>query len=94
MLKLPWLKLYRVEGESMQPTFKPGDLLLGSALVTPKVGHPVVLKRQPLSIKRIKKLNAQGVWLEGDNSSQSSDSRQYGYVNDKDIESVIFMKLA
>lgn len=93
MLKLPWLKLYRVAGESMRPVLKPGNLLLGSGLIKPKSGHVAVVKRKPLSIKRIKKINSRGVWLEGDNAAASTDSRSYGYVGKRDIEAVIFMKL-
>lgn len=78
----------------MAPTFKPGNLLLGSALIKPKIGHVVVVSRNPIIIKRIKDINDQGIWVEGDNSSASTDSRQYGYVSLGSIESVIFMKLA
>lgn len=77
----------------MRPTFKLGNLLLGSALIKPKAGHVVVVNRKPLSIKRIKDINSKGIWIEGDNSLASTDSRQYGYIENSDIESVIFMKL-
>ena len=93
MLGWPWLKLYRVEGESMAPTFMPGHLLLGSGLVKPKVGHVVVIRRQPKSIKRIRDMTEEGIWVEGDNTHVSTDSRRYGHVHAGDIEAVVFMKM-
>lgn len=77
----------------MRPVFKPGDVLLGSALIQPKPGHVAVVKRKPLSIKRIRKINSNGVWVEGDNAAASTDSRSYGYIDKSDIKAVIFMKL-
>lgn len=93
MLKWPWLKLYRVKGESMRPAFKPGDLLLGSGLVKPKPESVAVVGREPLSIKRIKTITTEGVWLEGDNPPASTDSRDYGYVPVHKIKAVVFMRL-
>lgn len=77
----------------MQPTLRPGSLLLGSALIKPKLGHIAIIKRRPLSLKRIKKISGEGVWVEGDNPNASTDSRQFGLISPKDIEAVIFMKL-
>lgn len=87
----PWLKLYRVEGRSMLPTFGEGTLLLGSALITPRPGHVVVLRHEPLSVKRVAHASDSGFWVEGDNPPASTDSRSFGYVQRKDIEAVIFM---
>ena len=77
----------------MLPTFSPGDVLLGSALIRPKVGHVAVMKVAPLSIKRITRIENKQVWVEGDNTAHSIDSRSYGYINRKNIKAVIFMKL-
>ena len=71
----------------MQPTLEPGDrvlvrslggnppLRLGSVVVT---WHP---QRSKLRlIKRLHRLDPKGLWLLGDNSTESTDSRQLGPV--------------
>lgn len=93
-MKLLPFRLYRVKGESMTSAIKPGAFLLGSAWLKPKAGHVVVVKREPLSIKRVKKIEGEKAWLEGDNKDASTDSRHYGYVEINDIKAVIFMKLS
>lgn len=93
-MKLLPFRLYRVKGKSMAPAIKPGAFLLGSVWIKPKPGHVVVVKREPLSIKRVKKIENQKVWIEGDNKIASTDSRSYGFVNVEDIKAVIFMKLS
>lgn len=77
----------------MSPTLRPGVLFLGSGLITAKAGHIVVIKRKPLSIKRIKSLDTDGVWVEGDNKSASTDSRIYGPVKREQIEAIIFFRV-
>ena len=79
----------------MLPTFKPGTILLGAAkyLVKPKVGLPVVIKKDLFMIKRVKKIDKNGVWVEGDNKTASNDSRQFGYLKPNQIQAVIFMRL-
>lgn len=78
----------------MAPAIKPGAFLLGSAWINPKPGHVVVVKREPPSIKRVKKIEGHKAWIEGDNKEASTDSRSYGPVNVEDIKAVIFMKLS
>ncbi len=92
-MRWPLIGLYRVEGSSMLPALNPGDVLLGSALIRPRVGHVVVAQVSPLSIKRIKRVTDEGIWIEGDNAGMSTDSRSYGYIDRKDVRAVIFMKL-
>lgn len=80
----------------MLPAFKAGVILLGAAkyLVKPKVGLPAVVKRDDLlMIKRIKKIDSNGIWVEGDNISASGDSRNFGYIKPKNIQAVIFMRV-
>lgn len=78
----------------MTPAIKPGAFLLGSAWIKPKPGHVVVINRDTLSIKRVKKIEGHKAWIEGDNKEASTDSRSYGLVNVEDIKAVIFMKLS
>lgn len=75
------LGLYRVRGESMRPLLAPGQLVLGTRWFRPQVGQIVVARLGGrLVIKRISRLEAGSVWLEGDNAVLSTDSRHFGAV--------------
>ncbi len=88
------LGLYRVAGDSMQPTYQPGDLLLGWRWFRAKYNDIVVVRRDSIHlIKRLKSIDADGYWLEGDNAKASTDSRQWGYLQSHQLEAVIIAKL-
>jgi phage repressor protein C with HTH and peptisase S24 domain len=99
------MKLYRVTGESMEPTYSPGAMLLGSGWVSPRPGRVVVLDPRACTpgtqaatgrnhIKRICRIDQYGVWVEGDNAESSIDSRQVGYIGLEHIQAVIVKKIA
>lgn len=94
-MKLLWpLGLYRVSGDSMLPTYKPGDVLLGGRWGRPRNGAVVVAQfGQPL-VKRVIRTEPDGrLWLQGDNSAASTDSRQFGAIAPELIEATILAKL-
>lgn len=78
----------KVEGSSMMPQLKAGDLIFLLKTQKLKVGQIVIAKRPDrqnlLVIKRVKAITKNGYWLEGDNSLESDDSRIFGEV-DKDL---------
>lgn len=70
----------RVEGPSMLPTLRPGDLLIVDRRAKPVPGD-VVVARHPDGIqivKRVRSVDRHGVWLAGDNQAMSTDSRRIG----------------
>ena len=88
--------IIQVCGDSMYPTFKDGDIVLGCRLFTikrnavyvyhPPVGEKYVIKRLTQVSPTTKKL-----FFEGDNSDYSYDSRMYGYISrDKVVAKCIF----
>lgn len=77
----------------MLPVLRPHQLVFGSGLITPQPGAIAVIRRRPISIKRIAHVTATGAWVTGDNPRYSTDSRHYGYVELDKIESVIFWRL-
>jgi nickel-type superoxide dismutase maturation protease len=87
------LGLYRVAGDSMRPTYEPGATLVGWRWFRPRPGRVVVAWHERPLIKRIKQVNGQAVWLEGDNPGRSTDSRQFGPVTRADLEAVIVGQL-
>lgn len=74
----------KVEGSSMQPQLKAGDLILLRKTQKLKVGQVAIARRPDrpnlLVIKRVKAVTKNGYWLEGDNQSESDDSRIFGEV--------------
>lgn len=84
------LKKYKVEGESMLPTFPPGSFILISYIpylfLKPKTKDIVVIKyRNKLILKRIAKIKAGRFYVEGDNKNKSTDSRAFGWISKSDI---------
>jgi phage repressor protein C with HTH and peptisase S24 domain len=85
--------LYRVAGDSMLPTYQPGDTLLGWRWFSPAPGQIVVVTRDRLLIKRIVKISGPHIFIEGDNSASSTDSRHFGPVARRDVIAKIIGKL-
>ena len=75
-----------VSGLSMIPTLAPGERLL-VRLDGPIVrGDLVVFERaNQLDVKRILRIEADGVFVQGDNDQVSTDSRTYGLIPHKDV---------
>ena len=73
-----------VTGESMQPTFEPGDRLVlgrtGRLRPGQVVGLPDPRDRRRLLIKRVHALTRSTVEVRGDNDGASTDSRHFGPV--------------
>ena len=82
--------IFRVEGDSMLPVLKDGDLVLINPHADLQVGD-IVLAQHPFkqSVKIIKRiaeiLSGERYILLGDNLDESSDSRNFGAIAAKDI---------
>jgi phage repressor protein C with HTH and peptisase S24 domain len=85
-----WLQL-EVSGESMFPTLRPGDFVIGLRTSKFQPGQVVLLEDSNfrLVIKRLTKLEGANCWVEGDNPAQSIDSRQYGPISPTQLKAVI-----
>jgi len=86
------LACFRVAGTSMLPAFRPGDYVLVSQvpyfLRSPRSGDVVVCRhpatRRPL-LKRIAAVQHGVYHVAGDNAAESSDSRHFGAISNKEI---------
>jgi phage repressor protein C with HTH and peptisase S24 domain len=84
------LSIRRVVGPSMQPTFQPGTLVLGFRWGRPRRGSIVIAEHNGLELlKRVADVGAKGFYLIGDNQTQSTDSRTYGWFAPQTIKSVV-----
>ncbi|HVS58482.1 MAG TPA: S26 family signal peptidase [Candidatus Saccharimonadales bacterium] len=65
----------------MEPTFKPGQLVVATSLTKATPGDVVVLRHQGIEkIKRIQRVENDQVFVVGDNPAESTDSRQLGFL--------------
>lgn len=89
---------YRVEGNSMLPTLKDGDIVLIKPGGNYSVGN-IVLANHPYKqstkiLKRITAISKEGlIEISGDNPSESSDSRIFGNIHDREIIGKMVKKL-
>ncbi len=84
----PPFYLYRVSGSSMEPVINEGDVVfvIDKYLSRPKTGAIVLfIKNDRIMIKRIKKVKLNEYDVEGDNTSQSTDSRDFGPIKKSEI---------
>lgn len=89
--------LARVCGRSMFPTYKDGGLLLTTRLFNRdklKIGKVYIYTKtnedgqEHLVVKRLTKIHPSDpslVFMEGDNTEESYDSRHYGFINAEQI---------
>jgi len=80
----------RVEGLSMLPTFSHGNIVVGWRFRQPRVGDVVIAKHHRIElIKRVSKLQEGKVFLLGDNATESTDSRQFGWLPSHAVVAVV-----
>ncbi len=102
MMKLTGLwpiKLARISGESMAPTYKSGELVLvrlfkgAASRISP--GNVVLIEREVMPgiffIKRVTKIEGDSFWVEGDNKdpevkSRMNDSQTWGFIRKEEIK--------
>ena len=90
MLAIGRRAAFLVDGDSMLPTLKSGDIVLVDP--RPIIGHgDIVLAAHPFKksvkmLKRVRSVNGEGRFvLVGDNPDASSDSRTFGSIGRSDI---------
>jgi phage repressor protein C with HTH and peptisase S24 domain len=99
-------KVVKVSGNSMEPTFKEGDVLLVNwfqkVVSDIPLGSVVVIERDEIPgvflIKRIQKSHNGLYWVEGDNKELDvqalmNDSRKWGYIGAHEIKAKVKFRL-
>lgn len=82
------LMIRRVTGGSMRPALRHGQIVVAiRRRKNLQIGDVVVFRHDNLEkIKRITRLDIDKLYVEGDNKTQSTDSRRFGWI---DITSVL-----
>lgn len=80
-MKWPLL-IRRVSGESMLPSLKPGQVIVGLCTGQPRVGQIVIIRHGGLEkIKRVAQVDGKKLYVLGDNAASSTDSRHFGWID-------------
>ncbi len=100
-MRIPFIPVFTVTviGISMEPSLRNGEVWLARAGARKVEPGRVIVFRHPtrpdlLEVKRVQRTTERGWWVEGDNSSQSIDSRDYGPIPNSLIQGVLTRKLS
>ncbi len=74
----------------MSPGLKPGQIVFGWGFGKPRAGELVILWQDGLEkIKRVDKIEGHRLYVLGDNPAASTDSRQFGDIDIKQVRARI-----
>lgn len=97
LLNLSPVLKFKVSGNSMSPYVRGGNFMLVDRLAyflkKPKINQIVVLKKERYIIKRVTKIMNDRYFVLGDNKEESTDSREFGWVEKKDIVGKVIFKI-
>jgi phage repressor protein C with HTH and peptisase S24 domain len=78
-------------GESMLPSFRPGQVVVALPRRPLRVGDVVIVRHENLEkIKRVVHLDGNRLFVVGDNEEASTDSRMFGWL---DLEQALVGKV-
>ena len=83
-----------VEGLSMIPSLAPGERVLVRYGADFTIGDIVLVDRgERIDIKRVTRIEDSHIFVEGDNTAVSTDSRHYGAINRDTIIAKVIWRL-
>ncbi len=94
-MPLPRIGFAVVQGRSMEPTLRPGDVLLLRYDVATRAGQLGVgrLPDRPIAVKRAVRRADGGWWVERDNPAEGVDSWLVGAIPDHDVIASVWRRV-
>jgi nickel-type superoxide dismutase maturation protease len=99
-MTLEIIKMYKIRDRSMEPALHEGDFVLASSIPLlisgPKKSDIVIAidpEKKMKIIKRVSSVENGKVFLTGDNSRLSTDSRNFGYVDASCVISKVVIEI-
>ena len=87
-------RMAAVAGLSMIPTLAPGERLLIRNDGPIVLGDIVVFRHDSqFDVKRVLRIETQGIFVQGDNDQVSTDSRTYGLIPFADVVGTVIYRL-
>lgn len=85
------IMIRRVQGHSMVPVLPPGIVVFGWRWFTRlRPGKVVIFSRENReTVKRLERVEPEGLFVLGDHPETSIDSRQYGTIPRESVEAVV-----
>ena len=75
----------------MYPYLKEGSIVLASNVLSVRKGSIIIFKHQGIhKIKRVDKLKNKSLFVTGINQAESTDSRDFGWIDMATIQAVVF----
>lgn len=89
---------FEIKGHSMEPTLLDGRIIFISSIPylisRPKIGDMVAFRQKSkIFIKRLIKISNGNYFVKGDNTKDSLDSRNFGWISKKDIVGKVIGKI-
>ncbi len=85
---------FKIRDESMLPTLKPGDYLFVNKFSKKLFTMDIIVFKHDdkFLVKRIEKIFGDKIFVIGDNTSSSTDSRTLGYIDKNSVVGKVLMK--